>query len=90
MDNSTFTSRLSKRIGRSVAETSRLADALTDVIRQAATDLDSVAVPSFGSFVPVKEEETVITDRSSGKRILLPPSVSITFRPASFLVRRLK
>lgn len=90
MDNSTFTSRLSKRIGRSVAETSRLADALTDVIRQAAADLDSVAVPSFGSLTPVKEEETVITDHSSGKRILLPPSVSITFRPASSLVRRLK
>lgn len=90
MDNSTFTSRLSKRLGRSSAETQKLIDALAGVIRQAASDLDTVAIPSFGSFVPVKDEETVTTDRSTGRRILLPPSVTLSFRPASSLVRRVK
>ena len=44
-----------------------------------------VAIPGFGEFVPVKDDERIELDKESGKRMLLPPMVRLTFEPSSIL-----
>ena len=62
---------------------------LADIIRRTAADLDSVAIPSFGTFTPVKRDEEIVTDLSSGRRMLLPPQITLEFIPAAKLRKNL-
>lgn len=69
--------------------TENLLKAFVKVITDAALEGDNVAVPSFGSFVPVKSDEEIVTDRATGKRMLLPPQISFSFTPAAMLRKKL-
>ena len=44
-----------------------------------------VAVPSLGSFEPKKRMERITMHPSTGRRILIPPKLSVTFRPSTML-----
>lgn len=90
MDYKSFKKRLSEVTARSEADVDALVDALAVVIREAATDLDSVAVPTFGTFVPVKHNEEVVTDLSTGKRMLVPPEITLEFQPGAMLRKKLR
>ncbi|MDE6469274.1 MAG: HU family DNA-binding protein [Muribaculaceae bacterium] len=90
MDYKSFKKRLSEVTARSEADVDALVDALAVVIREAATALDSVAVPTFGTFVPVKHNEEVVTDLSTGKRMLVPPEITLEFQPGAMLRKKLR
>lgn len=90
MDNKQLLNILSQRTGRPVGEVKSLVDALAGIVRRAAADLDAVAVPTFGTFTPVKHPEEVRRDLSTGKNILLPPEITLTFKPGSLLLKRLR
>ena len=89
MDHKQFLSLLSERVGRSESDIEALTEGLTTVIRQSCADLDTVAVPTFGSFVPVKHNEEIVNDLSTGKRMLLPPEITLSFEPSARLRNRL-
>lgn len=80
-----FTTELARRIGRDRKATETLIAALSQALRQHCSELDRVAIPAFGTFEPVKHDEKIVTDRSTGHRIMLPPEVELTFKPASKL-----
>lgn len=80
-----FVSELARRTGRDRKSTEALLQALGCAVRQYCCDLDTVAVPSFGNFSAVKRREQIVTDRVTGKRLMLPPEVELTFRPAGKL-----
>jgi len=80
-----LTTELSKRIGRDRKATEALLDALSKSLLQYCGDLDTVAVPTFGSFQAVKHDEQVVIDRSTGRKMLLPPEIELTFKPAGKL-----
>lgn len=89
MDAKNFNNRLAGSLNMTPRQTSGLTEALADILREAARTMTSVAVPSFGSFVPVKHDEQVVTDRSTGSRILLPPQITVEFQPAAMLRKKL-
>lgn len=89
LDNKTFITRLSKRLNRKPAEVSTLVEGLCVVIREAGADLDSIAVPGFGTFKSSKTEERVVTDEASGERTLLPPAIALEFQPSIVLRKKL-
>lgn len=62
---------------------------LAAIIRRAASDLDAVAIPSFGTFTAVKHDEEISTDLSTGRRMLLPPQITLEFTPAAMLRKKL-
>lgn len=66
------------RVGQMLAATVR---ALTD----SCASLDSVAIPSFGSFIPDKQDEHIESDRSDNSRVLVPPCIDVQFRPSVVL-----
>jgi len=49
-----------------------------------------VAVPAFGTFAPRKHDEAIVDDLSTGKKMLVPPEISIEFRPGAMLLKRLR
>ncbi len=89
MDHNTFISTLAKRIGQSSDETAALVNALADNIKNAASELNAVAIPGFGRFEAIKKEEYVAVDRTDGQTKLFPPEITITFTPGSMLKKRL-
>ncbi|MDE5673785.1 MAG: HU family DNA-binding protein, partial [Muribaculaceae bacterium] len=51
-------------------------------------DLDSISVPSFGTFEPRKRLERVALHPASGKRLLVPPKIVLTFKPSVLLKQK--
>lgn len=89
MDNKTFISRLSSQAGLEMKDVSSLIGHLSKIMQEYCAGMDTVAIPGFGSFVPQKNEETVTTDLSTGKRMLLPPEIILVFNPGTKLKKRL-
>ncbi len=90
MDYRTFRKQLCRLTDRSADDADALTEGLARIIRESCADLDSVAIPRFGTFVPVKHEEEVITDLSTGKRMLVPPEINVEFHPGAMLTKRLR
>lgn len=82
---SSFVTDLARRIGRDRKATETLLAALSQAVARSCGELDTVAVPGFGNFQAVKHDEQVITDRATGRRMLLPPEIEMTFTPAGKL-----
>lgn len=75
------------RCGIEESQMTRIAEALRDSLIRAALAGESVAVPRFGTFAPVKEDERVSRDLSTGRNVLLPPHLELRFTPAAALRR---
>ncbi len=90
MDTKNFRDNLATRLGRRPADVDVLIAALGHIVGHSCAELDSVAVPTFGTFVPVKEQEQTVTDHTTGGKVLLPPQIRIDFRPGAMLLKRLR
>lgn len=89
MDAKSFNTKVARSLDISARQAAELIDAFAGVLRESARTLDPVALPSFGSFTPVKRDETVVTDRITGQRLLLPPQITIEFNAASMLRKKI-
>ena len=84
MDKDTFIKTLSGRLERKPEDIKILIDGFSSLIKEKCGNLSTVAIPGFGEFVPVMDEERVELN-ADGKRMLLPPRVRLTFEPSSIL-----
>lgn len=73
MDNRQFIKALSKATGKSAKETELLLTDFMAVFRERITDMDTIAIPGFGSFETKKRAERVTTHPL--------PSSGLSFRP---------
>jgi len=90
MDYKTFRRRLAEKLGRKTSDIDALVEGLSIVLRQSCSELDSVAIPTFGTFAPRKHPETIVNDLSTGKKMLVPPEISVEFRPGAMLTKRMR
>lgn len=90
MDHKTFIETLSKRVNGSKDETSEMVASLCDVLTEAALEGDSVTFPGFGSFEPRKRIERIALYPSTGKRMLIPPKITLSFRPSTLLKQKVR
>jgi len=90
MDNKKLVDTLATNLGRSSKDVSKLLEAFADVLRTRCGDMDSVFVPSFGTFEPKKRNERVMIHPSSGRRMLVPPKVALSFKVSKVLKSKLK
>ena len=90
MDHKTFLETLSPRIGASKEEASEMIGALCQALIDASMSGDAVTVPGFGSFEPRKRVERVALHPSTGKRMLIPPKITMTFRPSTLLKQKVR
>ena len=90
MDNKTLTDILSKRLDVSLDTVNSMMEGLTKIVGDSCAELDSVALPTFGTFEPRKRLERVALHPASGKRLLVPPKIVVTFKPSAILKQRVR
>ena len=90
MDYKTFRRRLAEKLGRKNSDVDALVEGLSIVLRQSCSELDSIAIPTFGTFAPRKHAEAVVDDLATGKKMLVPPEISVEFRPGATLTKRMR
>lgn len=90
MDNKTFINNLASSLNKSSEEVESVIASFSGLIIEAVKDLDTVAVPGFGQFEPKLREERITNHPSTGKRILVPPKLSMVFKPSSLLKNKIK
>lgn len=90
MDQKTLSERLSAQLELPASDIAKLNAALVDVLADTCGELGSVALPGFGVFEGRKRTERVTVHPSSGKRLLIPPKIQISFRPSALLKQKIK
>lgn len=89
MSNEKIIGELSEKLDIPSSQIEAALSALSHCIREYCCDLDTVAIPGFGTFQPVKYPEKVQTDLSSGEQMLMPPIVEVEFKSSVVLRKRL-
>ena len=90
MDNKRFIEILSERVSLDKERTSRVIAQLCEVISETVVEEDCVVIPSFGCFEPKKKLERVVVHPSSGKKLLVPPRLTLGFKPSTLLKNEIK
>ena len=89
MQHKELTEKLSKSLGRNKSDINKLMEALSNVVVERCSELDSISVPRFGTLEAVKHNETVEINEETGKRILMPPRVEMKYTASNVLKKRL-
>lgn len=89
MDNKTFLETLSSRLDLSLASVSTLVEGLAAEFAEKASNLDGIVVPGFGAFEPRLREERVSLHPASGKRLLVPPRIYLSFKQSPILKQKI-
>ncbi|MDE5929311.1 MAG: HU family DNA-binding protein [Muribaculaceae bacterium] len=90
MDNKTFINTLAERCERQPDEMQRLTEALASILRDRCSNMATVALPAFGNFTAVKTDEHIGSDPDSGKTMLYPPAITLTFTPGAMLKKHIR
>ncbi len=89
MDNKTIVSTLSHKLGRDTKDINILIEGLATIIKEQCGNMNAIAIPGFGTFEPIKEDERITTDLSTGKRLLLPPEITLNFSASAILRKKM-
>lgn len=90
MDNKQLQETIAKRMERSSADVAKLMEAFVTTVRERCSELDSIAIPGFGSFETKKKLERIVVNPGTGKRMLVPPKITLTFKPSTLLKSKIK
>lgn len=90
MDNKTLIETLSRRLDISRETVGSLIEGLSKTIGECGAELDSVSIPSFGTFEPRKRVERIALHPASGKRLLVPPKIVVAFKPSAVLKQKIR
>lgn len=88
MEKKSLNSRVAALAGIDARTSSQLTEACARVIGELLTDGDSAAIPGFGEFSTEKTDEHVAID-AQGRRLLMPPEITIRFTPCTALRNKL-
>ncbi len=90
MNNKKLVETVAQNIGRTPEDVSKLLEGLAGVLRSKCSEMDSVFVPSFGTFEPNKRDERVMVHPRNGKRMLVPPKIVLNFKVSNVLKNKLR
>lgn len=90
MDNRKLIDKVARKLGRDKQDVAKLMEAFTSIIAARCSELDTIAIPGFGSFEPRKRNERIQYNPANGKRALLPPRVTLNFKLSNVLKNKLK
>ena len=90
MNNKEFINELSSRLGYSIQSTSKLVDTCVQIISGELCDGNMVSVQGFGNLEVKKKMERVMVSPITKKRMLVPPKLTVSFKPSLTLKDRLK
>ena len=85
MNHKEFISTLSQRTGLTAKHTQTLVNNLLAELTARFEDGDSLQIQSFGTFEVKKKMERIVINPSSGQRMLVPPKLTLVFKPSPTL-----
>ncbi len=90
MESKELIDAIAKKMVRSPKDVNTLLEAFVKTIENRCGTLDSVAIPGFGSFEAKKKNERVTVNPATGKRMLVPPKITLSFKPSALLKSKLR
>ena len=88
MTNKDFLNSMSAQMGMKKNEVQRMVENFTACLAENMEDGDVANIQGFGSFEMRKKKERVVVNPSTKKRQLVPPKLSISFKPSATLKDR--
>lgn len=90
MNNKEFITELSQRSGYTQSDTQKLVSTVIEEMGKNFDEGNSVVFQQFGTFEVKKRLERIVINPASGKRMLVPPKLILTFKPNAFIKDKLK
>lgn len=90
MEHKELVSKLQQRLGKSREEVEKMLDGYCRVVVERCAQLDTVPVQGLGTFEARKKMERISVNPTTGKRMLIPPKIVLTFKPNSAIKNYLK
>lgn len=90
MNNKEFTSVLTSRTKYNSREVTSLVRAAVSAITAELTEENSVIIPGFGTFEAKKRLERVLVNPTTKQHMLVPPKMTVSFKPNIALKTRVK
>lgn len=90
MTNKEFIEELSRRVNRSGKETASLVASLTECMSQVLQDDKTVSLQGFGAFEVKKKMERISVNPVTRQRFLVPPKLTLSFKPSTVLKEKFK
>jgi Bacterial nucleoid DNA-binding protein len=90
MTNQELIAALAKRLGWTQRQTSEVLEATVSIINTNLEDGKSVNIQGFGLFETKKKGERISVNPVSKQRFLVPPKISLAFRPGQTIKDNLK
>lgn len=90
MNNKEFIAELATRNGMKSVEAERLVNTLISAMCDTFIEGDAVQLSGFGTFEVRKKMERVIVNPKTAQRMLVPPKLTVVFKPVSSTKERVK
>lgn len=90
MNNKEFIAELSKRIGYTSKDTTSLIAAFVSELTEHLENERQVSISGFGTFDVKKKDERVMVNPSTQQRMLIPPKLVVSFKPANSLKEKMQ
>ena len=90
MNNKQFIQELAQRTGYTQDDVQKMVFTLTDAMNEKFQEGDNVVMQNFGTFEVKKRLERVMTNPSTGRRMLVPPKLVLNFKPVASIKEKLK
>ena len=85
MNHKEFLSALSDKCGFTVEETDRQVGNLLEVMKKAWSEGDSISISGFGILEVRKKKERISVNPGNGQRMLIPPKLTLNYKPSAML-----
>ena len=90
MNHKEFLTAMSDKCGLSVEETDRQVATLLSVMGEMWAENDSISISGFGILEVRKKMERVSVNPGNGQRMLIPPKLTLNFKPSALLKDKVK
>lgn len=90
MNNKEFISELSRRLGYTNKDATRMVASLLSVMTQELQDGKTIALQGFGTFEVKKKLERISVNPATQQRMLIPPKLVLTYKPSITLKEKFK
>lgn len=90
MNHKEFISALSEKCGIGIEEADRQVGNLLSVMKKAWSEGNSISISGFGILEVRKKNERVSVNPGNGQRMLIPPKLTLNYKPSAMLKDKTK
>lgn len=90
MNNKELINELAEESGYTKEDSQRLVKSLIDTMSEDFEKGENVTISGFGTFEVKKRMERVLVNPTTGKKMLVPPKLVLSFKPSNSIKEQLK